>query len=101
MCVAWGAWVYFRASDVGRANLYLARMVIGAAGDMSLAPSLAQLGAFGLAAAVHVGAVLRPGWAEATPWPAGRFAQGALIGAIYAALVALQQADSPFIYFNV
>ncbi len=100
MAVAWGAWVYFRAPDLARGNLYLTRMVFGAAGDASLAPSLAQLGAFGLAAAVHVGAVLRPVWAEAPPWPSGRVAQGALLGAVYAVLVALQQADSPFIYFN-
>ncbi len=100
MAVAWGAWVYFRAPDLVSANLYLARMMSGVPGADRVAPTLAQSAALLAAVLVHVGAIARPTWAEEPPWPKGMLAQGALVGAIYAVLVALQQTDSPFIYFN-
>lgn len=92
------AWVYFRAPDMAVAGTYLQRMLGGAQGTAALAPDRVQLALLGASVALHVVAYAQP--QRTLPWPGSPWARGALVGAAYVALVALKQADAPFIYFN-
>ncbi|MFZ5480302.1 MAG: MBOAT family O-acyltransferase [Myxococcota bacterium] len=92
------AWIFFRATTVEGSLAYLGRMVSGAVGTAALAVTPLQVALFGLAVGIHLVAYLRPAWE--VPWPRRALAQGLAVGAVYVALVAMKQADAPFIYFN-
>ncbi len=92
------AWIYFRAATLDGANQYLQRMVSGAIGGQQLAVSPTQAGLFAVTIALHLVAYFKPRWT--VPWPHSPLAQGLAVGMAYVVLVAMKQADAPFIYFN-
>ena len=91
-------WVYFRATDIHAAHVYLLRMLSGASGASALDLSALQVATFAAAVAVHFVARWRPAWS--VPWPRRPLWAGLAVGGVYVALTALKQADAPFIYFN-
>ena len=92
------AWVYFRAPTLDTAGNYLQRMATGAIGAVPLEVSPTQAGLFAVTVGVHLIAYFKPKWT--VPWPRSPLAQGLVVGMAYVVLVALKQADAPFIYFN-
>jgi D-alanyl-lipoteichoic acid acyltransferase DltB (MBOAT superfamily) len=92
------AWIFFRAPTVSDSEAYLVRMLSGATGEKGLAISNLDAGLFAAAVGIHLLAWFRP--TLAVPWPRGGLAQGLAAGALYVGLVAIKQADAPFIYFN-
>ena len=92
------AWVFFRAPTLGGAVDYFTRIASLSHGTTALPVTLTQAALFAAAVAFHLVAYFRP--TLQIPWPRAALAQGVLAGAAYVALVALKQADAPFIYFN-